>query len=138
MAKQQKKVYFSHLAETYNSETEKRCIEIIKAKLPDYEIVNPKVHRDELKQYLKEKPKGETDFRNKLVNECVALVFLSYKDRRISADCYEEIQTAFKKKADVYEIYLTSDTAFRIENISALNIRVLTEDETKMRVSGGS
>lgn len=99
------RVYYAHSMHLYDTEQEKRDIELLY--LFRFSVLNPNndLVKEELKQYVANYGKDNTmDYFKKLIDECDAVIFRAHIDGKIPSGVGFEINYAMEKGLPVLEL----------------------------------
>jgi len=127
-------VYFAHPINTYNTDIESQCLELIQDKFGD-NIMNPSddLIQKHLIEYRKDHPNDYMKFFENLLSECNIIVYLPFKDGMIGAGVWFECKIINEKGGDIYEIDLENGTISEID-FGTVDMKKLTVEETRIRI----
>jgi hypothetical protein len=128
------KIYFAHPINTYNTELEKHCINLIEKKFPDCIIINPN-SEDRIKlfvEYKQNNPDTYMDFFTTIVKECTHLVLLPFRDGMIGAGIWLEAH-ALQDINNIFEIN-PFKTNIRFIELAEIDFMKLSIEETRRRI----
>jgi hypothetical protein len=130
-------IYFAHPINTYNTELEEQCMQLIEETFPDEFIFNPSEDRvvNRFNEFRKKYPDTYMDFFKQLVRRCDKIVALPFRDGMIGAGIWLEVTEHYLTKGDV-EIYCINPFSGQIGTVSyeAINSRKLSIEETRARI----
>ena len=113
-------VYFGHSRFTYGTKEEKKAVEIIRKKFPDYRILNPnkKKHQDNCSNYYSGVAGTEMEYFLNLTKMCEFGIFMVYDENKWSPGSYTE---ATKMIMDGKKVYLLNPSNWEIKRITKIN-----------------
>ena len=109
--KNKKTIYYAHHLWKYDTEIEEFELDIIRKKLPNYEIINPNKYFDFSEDMTEEEI---MNICLETVRDCEALVFSSLSGV-IGRGVYSEVRCALVNNKEVY--YLKQDKLIKIDYI---------------------
>lgn len=127
-------VYFAHPINTYNTEIEKDCIELIREKFGD-NIMNPSdgLIQKHLQEYRKNHPDNYMTFFQDLISECNAIAYLPFRDGMVGAGVWFECKVINDNGGLLYEIDLENNIIKDID-FGTVDFKKLTVEETRVRI----
>ncbi len=127
-------IYFAHPVNTYKTEVEKNCLDIINQNL-DGRVMNPgdDFLQGKFLEYRAEHPDTYMDFFKELVSRCDVIVYLPFRDKKIGAGAWFEVKEVMEKGHDGYEIDLENETMNKVD-LDYVNANKLSIDETRIRI----
>ena len=127
-----KKLYFVHPVNVYNTRLEVNLIEKIKIAFPDWEIENPAEtkHNEGYKEWQEKTGRGMNYFFNIVLPECQGGVFLPFRDGAWGIGVFGEAEFLSKKDLPIWQI--SSDG--EISEINLKNTNVLSIEKTRLRI----
>jgi hypothetical protein len=128
------KIYFAHPINTYNTDIEKQCLDLIKNNLGD-KILNPSVEfiQRQLEDYKKNNPDNYMIFFDDLLSECDAIAYLPFEDGLIGAGVWHECKTINNYGGKTYEIDLENETLNEVD-FGYIDSKKLSIEETRVRI----
>lgn len=126
------KLYFGHPINTYNTDLEKKLIQIIYKNFSDYDIENPNQERhiNGYQRYRKTTGRPMDYFTKEVIPKCSSGVFLTFRDGTWGAGVFKEAKTLVKLGCPVWEI--NADGIISLPNLD--KAQVLTIDQTRARI----
>ncbi|MDX1535387.1 MAG: hypothetical protein R3346_01315 [Candidatus Spechtbacterales bacterium] len=126
-------VYFAHPINTYDTPLEEEMLDLIREKLPDWEIENPNKpeHEEGYQRYKRETGNGMAYFTKEVLPKCSVAVFLAFRDRKIPAGVVKEILFFLERGKMVYQV--TPEGHF-FSNLSVSQDDILSVSETRARL----
>lgn len=127
-----RRLYFGHPVNVYNTELERSLLWVIRENFPSWEIENPnqQKHDEGYARYKKESGNGMEYFFKKVLPECGVGVFLPFRDLKYGAGVFKEAEFLAKRNFPIWEI--TED--FLLVRVELKNMKVLSVEETRVRV----
>lgn len=127
-------VYFAHPINTYKTEIEINCLQLIKDKFGD-NIMNPSddLIQKHLQEYRQEYPNDYMVYFKDLLNECDAIVYLPFRDGMIGAGVWYECKVMNDKGGALYVIDLENNVILDID-FGTVDSKKLTVEETRIRI----
>ena len=128
------KAYFAHPINVYNTALENFLFEIINS-LFCGEVENPNQpkHAAGYQRLKTEAGNGMLYYTQEVLPNCKVCVFLAFRDGKIGAGVFKEIEFIFNRHGSIYEI-LPTGRLMAVADIEVLKGRILSVDETKQRV----
>lgn len=132
----EKRLYFGHPVNSYNTELEGQLLRRIADFLHDWEIENPnQPHHQEGYKHWKEKTgKGMDYFVKEVLPSCQGGIFLTFRDGAWGAGVYMEAEFYAKQGQPVWSI--THNGC--IVKVDLSTIQPLTIEETRARIRTAS
>lgn len=134
------KIYFAHPVNTYNDDTDRLCINIIKNELGN-QIINPSddLIQSTFKEYRLKHPDTYMEFFKDLVSSCDTIVYLPFKDGKIGAGIWFEVKSVSENGGKIFEINLNKTDDVYLNplmevDFEHVNNNKLSVDETRIRI----
>ena len=125
-----KKLYFGHPVNTYNTKKELELAEIIQKEFPDHLLENPNHprHQEAYREWKERTGNGMDYFFTQVLPLMSAGIFLPFTDRMFGAGVFGEAAFIAARKKPVYEIsYAGKIVKLKIEPARALSIEQTRE-----------
>ncbi len=128
------KIYFAHPINTYKTDIEEQCLDLIREELGD-KILNPSDEfiQRQLEDYKKNNPDNYMDFFSDLLSECNAIAYLPFKDGLIGAGVWYECKTINDNGGKTYEIDLENGTLNEVD-FGYIDSKKLSVEQTRVRI----
>lgn len=128
-------IYFAHPVNIYNTDIEKKCIELINQKFKNCIIINPgdDYYQNDFKGYREKNPENYMIYFKNLVEGCSIIVYLPFRDGMIGAGVWYEIHQLSNFVDSIYEINLIDNDINNV-SIDYVDQHKLSIDETRIRI----
>lgn len=114
------RLYFMHPINTYGTPLEKRCLGIIRARLPGWDIENPntEAHDAGYRRYAAMEGKIGMDYFTEVVLPGMGGgVFLAFRDGMVGAGIWKEVDWLNERRLPVWEILPASGSIHLVGDI---------------------
>ena len=128
-------IYFAHPINTYKTDIEKLCIEIIKNHFPNHSIINPSddYYQLDFNKFRADNPTNYMIYFKYLVDKCSIVVYLPFKDGKIGAGIWYEIHQLIDRSDEIYSIDLNNKSLNKV-SIDYVDYNKLSIEETRERI----
>lgn len=132
LCRKQKKIYFGHPINTYNTELEKQLLKKIREIFSGWKIENPnqKHHRNGYKHWENTTGNGMNYFVKKILPNCHYGVFLAFRDGKLGAEVFKEAKHLSEKGCPIWQIFADGT----IIRLNLMATQSLTIEETRSRI----
>lgn len=128
-------VYFGHSRMLYNTEEEKKAIEIIRRKFSDYAVLNPNTKKHQINCNEEQGAPGtEMEYFLNMTKMCEFGVFLVYDENKWSPGSYTEATYMLSCNKKVYLLNINNWRMKRIKEIK--NHYSFNEEKRKLLKEG--
>ncbi|MDA2935967.1 hypothetical protein MYX06_02010 [Patescibacteria group bacterium AH-259-L05] len=126
------KLYFGHPINTYNTDLEKKLLQIISKKFHGWVIENPsqKCHQQGCQRYRETTGRPMDYFTKEVIPKCSGGVFLAFRDGAWGAGIFKEAKTLTKFDCPIWEINIDGMLSQPILD----KVNVLTIEQTRARI----
>lgn len=132
----QKRLYFGHPVNTYNTDLESQLLQRTSEAFPDWEIENPshKCHQKGYARWKETTGNGMDYFTKQVLPSCQGGIFLPFRDGALGAGVYKEAKFYADQEYPIWMI--APDGTISPLDLSA--VPFLTVEETRFRIRTAS